>query len=44
MTACIVSGAVAFSTLFPVPAAAAGKMAAYDGSEVVDLAGNRDVL
>lgn len=43
MTACIVSGAVAFSTLFPVPAAAAGKMAAYDGSEVVDLAGNREM-
>lgn len=28
--------------LFPVLAAAAGKMAAYDGSEVVDLAGNRE--
>ena len=43
MTACILSGVVAFGTLFPVPAEAAGKTAVYDGREIVDLAGNSEM-
>ena len=43
MTACILSGVVAFGTLFPVPAEAAGKTAVYDSGEIVDLAGNSEM-
>ncbi len=36
-------GVVAFGTLFPVPAEAAGKTAVYDSGEIVDLAGNSEM-